>query len=162
MERSSDTMSTEERNTSLERPSPAVSTAAVLVALALTAALVTADLYWGEKFNGSPAYPSILLACWWARSPKILWSLAALLICVTVGCGIIESGDMRSIVHRALAITAIIGTAIVCHFLLGTSDELLRSASVLAQRSEALNQANADLAAREREIASQNEELRSQ
>src|SRR4051812_38196913 len=92
--------------------SPAAAVTAVVVALALTAGLTVADLRWGNNFNGSPAFPSILLACWWFRDRKLLWSLAVLLIGVTITCALIEQSDMRSVVHRGLSIIAIIGTAI--------------------------------------------------
>src|SRR4051812_37246267 len=99
--------------------SPAAAAAAIGVALALTAALTAADLRWGNNFNGSPGFPSILLTCWWFKNRKLLWSLAALLVAVTIACGWIEQGDTRSLIHRGLSIIAVIGTATVCHHLLG-------------------------------------------
>src|SRR4051812_29592927 len=143
-------------------PGAAAEVTAIGIALTLTVVLTAADLYWGTTFNGSPAFPSLLLACWWARSRKGLWSLAALLVVVTIACGAIEQGDLRSLVHWGLSIIAILGTAIVCHHLLGATEQLRHFAAELESRGSSLNAANADLAAREHDIATQNEELRSQ
>ncbi len=135
-------------------PRPLILVVASIVAAIALALLFWLDLHLGVKFNASTVYPVVLLACWWARSRRLLWGLFATSILLAFTANQFED-DQRAAMHRFLLCVGLLVETFIF-------DHLLRSWSESLLRAETLEANNAEIAAREEEIARQNEELQSQ
>ena len=136
-----------------------------LVAAAAGAAvllLAAADWHFGLTFNAAILYSAVMLACWWYRSIRFVWLLAAGALVLTVAVGLAEPTDLRALLHRAAAVVSVAAAATVLHAFFNSRDEVEAHERALRRRNEALEVSNRELAAREEEIARQNEELQSQ
>ena len=135
---------------------------AAAAAVAGIVALATADWYFGLTFNAAILYSAVVLVCWWHRSVRLVWALAALSLALTVAVGLLEPTDLRAFLHRAAAVVSILASAALLHALFRTRGRVFEHEEALRRRNEALEASNRELAAREEEIARQNEELQSQ
>ena len=130
--------------------------AAGIVALAVT------DWYFGLTFNAAVLYSALLLVCWWHRSTRLVWSLAAAALVLNVVVGLIEPTDLRALLHRSAAAVSIVASAALLHALFASRREVEAHEEALRLRNASLEASNRELASREEEIARQNEELQSQ
>jgi signal transduction histidine kinase len=140
-------------------PTHRLAAAAVVAGILL---LATADWYFGLTFNAAILYSAVVLVCWWHRSVRFVWGVAAAAVVLTVVVGVVEPTDRRAFVHRSSAIVSIIASAALLHALFRTRGRVEEHEQALRRRNEALEASNRELAAREEEIARQNEELQSQ
>jgi PAS domain S-box-containing protein len=137
------------------RPNPKLTPYVATAAIVAICGLLVVDLWQQERFNATVIYPTILLACWWARDRRVLWTLCILSILCTIGAQWMESHDHRSLLHRILLVIGLLVTTVIFDHLLQAWDEMIH-------RQDALEASVAEVAAREEEIARQNEELQSQ
>jgi signal transduction histidine kinase len=134
----------------------------VALAVALLGALLWADWYWGLAFNSSIVFPPLLLVCAFARDRRVLWPITVITIVATIAGFVLEQGDFRSGLNRALTIISILGVATVLHFLIRAWRQLEHDQVIITDRATELERTNRELRLRESDIASQNEELQSQ
>ncbi|HYO09904.1 MAG TPA: ATP-binding protein [Tepidisphaeraceae bacterium] len=145
----------------IERLSPRVAAAIAIVAAAL---LITADVTTGLAINFAifKGVPLILAAA--ARSRRLLWALAAVLLVATVGVFWAEASYYADVdpasfrvllINRTFAMLAMLLVASILHVWIGADVRAQQAAREIALH-------NQDLAAREEEIQRQNEELQSQ
>ena len=126
-----------------------------LLAVAIIAGLLALDIWQGARFNATVIYPTILLACWWARDRRVLWALCTMCLLCAVAAQLIEPPDQRAMVHRILlSIGLVVTTVIFDHLLLAWDEMVLRQNAMEASVQE--------VAAHEVEIARANEKLQSQ
>ena len=143
-------------------PAPHGNRLAAAAVVAGIVALACADWYFGLTFNAAILYSALVLVCWWHRSVRFVWAMAAAAVVLTVVVGVLEPTEVRAFVHRSAAIVSIIASATLLHALFKTQDRVQEHEEALSRRNEALEASNRELAAREEEIARQNEELQSQ
>jgi signal transduction histidine kinase len=124
--------------------------------------LATADWHFGLVFNAAILYSALLLVCWWYRSVRFVWALAASAVVLTVLVGLIEPSDLRALLHRSAALVSIVASAALLHAFFNSRRQIESHEADLRRRNESLEASNRELAEREGEIARQNEELQSQ
>jgi signal transduction histidine kinase len=114
------------------------------------------------------AYVIPIVLCLWTRSRKFLWTLALCAALITLARIIIAGYPVPPPLHpnlwlinRILSVVTLLAWASVIHVLMGLIETLHARTAELAQKSEALRQANDALQARETSVEAERQRLTS-
>src|SRR5688572_6374037 len=97
---------------------------AAAASVAVIPLLAVADWYFQLTFNASILYSAVLLFCWWYRSVRLVWALAAVAVGLTLFVAVLEPTDLRAGLHRGSAVVSILATAAILHAFINSRREV--------------------------------------
>jgi signal transduction histidine kinase len=148
---------------------PLPKTTAIVLAAAAVVGIAVADWLTTRRVNLASLYviPMVIAAA--AVNRRLMWSVtvAALVLSLAMfplmsGAGDTPAEDRAYFTNRAIFGVVLLIVGALLHGFVATYRKLELGREILLKRREALESANAELAAREEEVTSQNEELQSQ